>query len=59
MMTKRTCVICTKPKSEGIFIWHHFICRQCEEEIVACEVTDERYPFFIHQLRKIWFKEHA
>ncbi|MDQ0340615.1 ABC-type sulfate transport system substrate-binding protein [Caldalkalibacillus uzonensis] len=58
-MNKHICVICANPKTEGITIWHHFICRQCEAEIVSCDVTDEKYPFFIRQMRKIWMKEHA
>jgi hypothetical protein len=46
-----TCIICNLEKPEGIFILSEFICDDCEAEIVRTDVQDEKYPFFIHQLK--------
>lgn len=54
------CIVCTKVKKEGIKIWTSFICRDCEQEMVQTEVHEEKYPFFIKQMRKLWMlKEKA
>lgn len=54
------CIVCTKVKSEGMNIWSSFICRDCEQEMVQTEVHEEKYPFFIKQMRKLWMlKEKA
>lgn len=54
-----TCIICEQPKlaQEGIFLVSEFICNSCEKEIVNTDVKDERYPFFIHQMKQIWYKQ--
>lgn len=52
------CMICSQEKVEGIHIYFEWICDDCEAEIVRTEVEDERYPFFIYQLRKIWSGDH-
>jgi len=54
-----TCIVCSKQKEMGIHIWEQFICQDCEEEMVRTDVLDERYVFFIQQMRKIWLKENA
>lgn len=53
------CIICRKPKAQGIRICYQMICEECETEIVNTEVSDERYPYFIHQMRQIWYKESS
>lgn len=53
------CIICNKVKSEGILIVSEFICEDCEVEIVATDVQDEKYPFFIHQMKQIWVQKNA
>lgn len=54
------CIVCTEAKIEGMMIWSSFICRECEEEMVKTEVHEEKYPFFIKQMRKLWkLKENA
>lgn len=53
------CIVCSQKKDIGICIWSQFICQSCEGEMVATEVYDEKYPFFIKQMRKIWLKENA
>lgn len=56
-----TCIICEQPKqaAEGIFLVSEFICNACENEIVNTDVKDDRYPFFIHQMKQIWYKQNA
>ena len=53
------CIVCDRPKPEGIHICAEFICSDCEKEIVDTDVQDEKYPFFIHQLKRIWYKKNA
>jgi hypothetical protein len=56
-----TCIICgeTKAEEEGMFLISEFICLSCEAEIVKTDVKDAKYPFFIHQMRQIWYKQNA
>ncbi|MCR8645892.1 sigma factor G inhibitor Gin [Paenibacillus sp. N1-5-1-14] len=46
------CIICSQAKPDGIFILSEFICDDCESEMVRTDVMDERYPFFIGQLKQ-------
>lgn len=56
-----TCIICgqTKQAQEGIILISEFICDACEAEMVRTDVKDEKYPFFIHQMKQIWYKQNA
>ncbi|CAH0122700.1 MULTISPECIES: sigma factor G inhibitor Gin [unclassified Paenibacillus] len=54
-----TCIICGGQKAEGIFILSEFICEACELEMVRTDVKDAKYPFFIRQLKQIWFGKNA
>ena len=53
------CIICDQTKSEGIRICSEFICDECEAEMVRTDVKDEKYPFFIYRMNKIWYKMNA
>lgn len=53
------CIVCLERKDIGIYIWSQFICQSCEGEMVATDVYDEKYPFYIKQMKKIWLKENA
>ncbi|NBD28119.1 sigma factor G inhibitor Gin [Paenibacillus glycinis] len=53
------CIICDREKEEGIRIIDGFICDTCEAEMVQTDVQDAKYPFFIHQLRRIWLQNNA
>jgi hypothetical protein len=55
----RQCIVCGIEKKDGITIFNEFICEPCELEIVHTDVKDERYPFFIKQMRQIWLKKDA
>lgn len=56
---QRVCIVCGEPKAEGITIVTEFICHSCESEIVQTKVEDERYPFFVQQMRQLWLRFHA
>ena len=48
------CMICENPRPEGIHICGQFLCSECEEEIVRTNVEDEKYPFFITRMKRVW-----
>jgi hypothetical protein len=56
---RKTCIVCGEPKEEGITVVTEFICTSCESEMVHTNVEDERYPFFVRQLKQIWVRFHA
>ncbi len=56
---KNCCIVCGNMTSSGIHICEEWICIDCENEIVQTDVGDEKYPFFIHRLRQIWYKQDA
>lgn len=53
------CMICEQQKEQGIMILSEFICDDCEAEMVHTDVKDEKYPFFIRQMRRISLKMDA
>lgn len=53
------CIVCGKCTEDGIHICKQWICVDCESEIVKTDVEDEKYPFFIHQLRRLWYEVDA
>lgn len=55
----RSCIVCGNDRKDGLEIWGEFICRECESEMVHTDVQDEKYPFFIQQMRQIWLKKDA
>jgi len=58
-LERKTCIVCGEPKDEGITIVTEFICNSCESTIVQTNVEDEKYPFFVKQMRQLWVKFHA
>ncbi len=57
--SNRRCIVCGEDRAVGIAIWEQFICHPCEQEMVHTDVRDEKYPFFIKQMRQIWLKKNA
>lgn len=53
------CIICERSRTEGIQICGQFICVDCEAEMVRTDVKDEKYPYFITQMKRIWYKKDA
>lgn len=57
--TGQACIICGQEKEEGIVIVSHFICEDCESEMVRTEAEDVKYNFFISRMKKINLQKHA
>ncbi|CAI6084856.1 hypothetical protein COHCIP112018_04478 [Cohnella sp. JJ-181] len=50
----RVCIVCGERDREGIRIMSSFICHPCESEMVNTPVEDQRYPYFVQQLKQLW-----
>jgi hypothetical protein len=53
------CMICEQQRSGGIHIISAFICDECSSEIVRTDVKDQKYPFFVNQMRKAFYTVNA
>lgn len=53
------CIICGNAGMEGISICSKFICIPCELEMVNTDVKDEKYPYFIHQMKQLWYQKSS
>ncbi len=53
------CMICKDVKEDGIHICTSFLCTDCESELVQTDVLDDKYAFFISQMRQIMLKKNA
>ncbi|CAM3965065.1 sigma factor G inhibitor Gin [Alicyclobacillus pomorum] len=49
-----SCIVCNEHKPAGIFICGQFLCADCERDIVATDVSDLRYRYYIDCMKKIW-----
>ncbi|GEN34593.1 sigma factor G inhibitor Gin [Aneurinibacillus danicus] len=54
-----SCIVCGNKEARGIFIFDSFVCQQCEQEIVATDASEDKYRFFIRQMRRIWLRQNA
>lgn len=57
--TEQACIICGQVKEEGIVIVSHFICEECEAEMIRTEAEDAKYRFFIGRMKKIGLQKNA
>lgn len=57
--TGQACIICGQKKEEGIVIVSHFICEECEAEMIRTEAEDAKYRFFIGRMKKIGLQINA
>lgn len=48
------CMICDEECEEGIVLLDHLICTSCEQEIVHTNAEDEKYDYFVYQMRAIF-----
>lgn len=53
------CIICDREQMQGIMICDQLICDDCEKEMVRTEVEEERYHYFVDQMKKIWYKKSS
>ncbi|MZQ83472.1 inhibitor of sigma-G Gin [Paenibacillus sp. 5J-6] len=49
------CMICEQQRNGGIHIITAFICDECSGEIVKTNVSDQKYPFYVSQMRKAFY----
>lgn len=56
---EQICIICGQTGRNGITVINEFICDECETEMVRTDVHDAKYPFFIHQMKQIWYSKNA
>lgn len=47
------CVICEHNKEKGIHLYNRFICIDCEGEMIRTETSDDKYQFYLKQLRQL------
>lgn len=47
------CVVCEQSKPKGIHLYTSFICTDCEREIIQSDMSDPKYKYYLHQLKKI------
>ncbi|SEC36684.1 sigma factor G inhibitor Gin [Paenibacillus sp. GP183] len=45
------CMICGQNQENGIFILSGFLCDDCEMEMVETDAQDERYRYFVQQMK--------
>lgn len=50
----QTCIVCQREKGTGIHICGQFLCTDCEREIVASDVADVNYSYYIECMKQIW-----
>jgi hypothetical protein len=53
------CMICGQFRPDGIRIISAFLCDGCESMIVQTDVTDLKYPFYVQQMKQIFYKMDA
>ena len=41
---EEVCIVCSQKKQTGLYIWGHFICRQCEKEMVEMSASGQERP---------------
>ncbi|KJE27699.1 sigma factor G inhibitor Gin [Geobacillus thermoleovorans] len=51
---EHVCIVCEQEKKEGIFLFGHFLCLDCNQAIVQTNTDDPNYSFYVRQLRKMF-----
>ncbi|UHA75357.1 sigma factor G inhibitor Gin [Paenibacillus sp. 481] len=59
MESTQCCIVCNNATTDGIVVVNQFICTSCEQEMVRTDVEDEKYNYFIHQLKRLWVHMHV
>ncbi len=56
---REICMICGESHLGGLHLGGEFICAACEREIVQTDVSDAKYPYFIHRMKQLWQRKNA
>lgn len=54
----KACFFCRKPVEsvqEGLEILNHFMCSDCERQLLILPVGDQWYDLYKNKIRHIWF----
>lgn len=54
VQTETACIVCREENKRGIMIFGKFLCMECEQDIVATDVSDPRYAYYIECMKEIW-----
>ena len=47
------CIVCEKPKLDGIHLCMSFLCNECERKITQTSTKDPEYKFYLERLKKV------
>jgi uncharacterized protein YwlG (UPF0340 family) len=47
------CIICEESTEDGVRINHHFICADCEKEMIQLPANANLYSYFMQKLKKL------
>ncbi|MGR6009400.1 sigma factor G inhibitor Gin [Bacillus cereus] len=47
------CIVCETERKEGIYVYNNLICYECEKDMVNTETNDQKYIYYLKQLRKL------
>lgn len=56
-VTEVRCILCRKRVGEGLNILGRVICCECERRIVALNVTDDTYDYYVERIKSLWIGE--
>lgn len=47
------CIVCERPKLDGIHLYMSFLCNECERKITQTSTKDPEYKFYLERLKKV------
>ncbi|WP_181351110.1 sigma factor G inhibitor Gin [Thalassobacillus sp. CUG 92003] len=47
------CGVCHQEKEAGVYLYKLYICPECEKDIIQTAPEDERYQYYVKQLKDI------
>ncbi|MUV37998.1 Protein CsfB [Lentibacillus sp. JNUCC-1] len=53
VLLEEQCAICEDRKQHGIHLYHLYICRECEHNMIHTEPREEKYEYYLKKLKPI------
>lgn len=47
------CLICEEKKTKGIYLYHQFLCRDCEQKLISTSTSDPSYADYVRKLKNL------
>ncbi|WP_076821520.1 sigma factor G inhibitor Gin [Bacillus altitudinis] len=47
------CLICEEKKTKGIYLYHQFLCRDCERKLISTSTSDPSYADYVRKLKNL------